>query len=270
MSPLATIQPAPEEPPVERCWVRAAMASTRSATRPTSRCRKRATSAVARLDHDFGPKWHFNVSYRAYALTKATINQVDIGGAFPGDTLGTPVALANRPQTPWYAVTGLTTNITNNTTNDFHYSYLRNYWSWATNNAPPQLNGLGGVLEPFGEYATTVLSPYNVDAQDIRERIWDGHDHFFRDDVTTLKGNHLIQYGGQYQHNFDLHNRTDNGGGINYTTTYQLGDSTGSGLVNLAGLQAAGYPTSTTNNRLAAAALGIVTDSQARLHALRQ
>jgi hypothetical protein len=218
---------------------------------------------VARVDHDFGAKWHFNASYRYFKLTKATNNQVDIGGVL-GGTLGNPVALANRPQDPWYLVTGVTTNISTSLTNDFHYSYLRNVWSWNDANAPAQLAGLGGALEPFGEQATTkVLSPYNVDTQDIRTRFWDGHDNFFRDDVTKIKGNHLIQFGGQYQHNYNFHQRTDNGGGINFTTTYQLGDTSGGGLVNFSGLAAAGVPTgSTTNARILAADLGIVTDSQ--------
>ena len=217
---------------------------------------------VARLDHDFGSKWHFMTSYRYFKLTKATNNQVDIGGVL-GGKIGVPTALANRPQDPWYFVTGLTTNISSTFTNDFHYSYLRNVWSWNDANAPAQLSGLGGVLEPFGEFSTTVLAPYNVDTQDIRTRFWDGHDHFIRDDLTKLKGNHLVQFGGQYQHNFNFHQRTDNGGGINFTTTYQLGDSSGGGLVNLSGLAAAGVPTSsTTNARIIDAVLGIVTDSQ--------
>jgi hypothetical protein len=219
---------------------------------------------VARLDHDFGSKWHFNTSYRYFKLTKATNNQVDIGGVIGNDKLGVPAALANRPQDPWYFVAGLTTNINSTWTNDFHYSYLRNVWSWNDANAPAQISGLGGALEPFGEQATTkVLSPYNVDTQNIRTRFWDGHDHFIRDDVTKLKGNHLVQFGGQYQHNFNYHQRTDNGGGINFTTTYQLGDTSGGGNVNFSGLAAAGVPTSsTTNARILAATLGIVTDSQ--------
>ena len=39
---------------------------------------------VARLDHDFGDKWHFMSSYRYYNLTSASNQQVDIGGFFPG------------------------------------------------------------------------------------------------------------------------------------------------------------------------------------------
>ena len=217
---------------------------------------------VLRLDHDFGSKWHFNTSYRYYKLAKYTSNQVDISGLL-GGAPGVPTSTENRPQQPWYYVAGLTTNITANTTNDFHFSYLRNYWSYIDDGGGPQLAGLGGALEPLGEYSTTSLTPYNVDTQDVRTRIWDGHDTFFSDNVTTLKGNHLIQYGGSYQHDYAFHNRTDNGGGINYYTTYQLGDSSGGGLLSYPGLIAAGVPaTGTTNTRLIDATLGIVSDSQ--------
>ncbi|HEX3984961.1 MAG TPA: hypothetical protein VHX13_00015, partial [Acidobacteriaceae bacterium] len=115
--------------------------------------------------------------------------------------------------------------------------------------------------EPLGEEETTVLAPFNVNTQNIRTRFWDGHDNFLSDNVSTLKGNHLLQYGGQYQHNWDYHQRSDNGGGINFTTTYQLGDSLGAGHVDLSGL-GGGYPQTTTSERDAAAVYGIVTDSQ--------
>ncbi len=216
---------------------------------------------VVRLDHDFGPKWKFNTSYRYYHLTRATHDQIDIGGFFPGDKLGVPSALSNRPQVPWYLVLGLTTTISPNVTNDFHYSFLRNWWAWGTAGAPPQLAGLGGALEPFGEQRYQVLAPYNVNTQQTRTRFWDGKDHFFRDDVSMLKGNHILQFGGQYQHNFNYHQRTDNGGGINYYTVYQLGDGSGAGLIDMTGLPAA-IANSTSYSRYSAAILGLVTDSQ--------
>lgn len=217
--------------------------------------------AVVRLDHDFGAKWHFNTSYRYYHLKRATPDQVDIGGFFSGDKLGTPVAVSNRPQVPWYLVAGVTTNISSNLTNDFHYSFLRNWWAWSTNGDPVQADGLGGALEPLGEQHYAVLAPYNVNTQNTRTRFWDGKDHFFRDDLTLLKGNHLFQFGGQYQHNFNWHQRTDNGGGINYYPVYQLGDAGGAGEVDLSALGSA-FTNSTALARDAAAVLGIVTDSQ--------
>jgi len=69
---------------------------------------------VARIDHDFGAKWHFTSSYRYYKLTRATNSQVDIAS-------GEPVSTSSRPQQPWFYVAGLTTNITTNTTKCVFY-----------------------------------------------------------------------------------------------------------------------------------------------------
>jgi Carboxypeptidase regulatory-like domain len=221
--------------------------------------------AVARIDHDFGSKFHFTSSYRYYKLVRSTTSQVDVGGFFPGDTLGTAAALSVRPQQPWYFVAGLTINVTTNTTNDLHYSFLRNYWSWSNPGGVPQFAQLGtdvggAALEPFGETANP-LAPYNVNTQSVRTRFWDGHDNFLRDDWTMLKGNHLFTFGGAYQRNWDWHQRSDNGGGINYQATYQLGDSAGGGLVDFSSTLPAGVSSSQWG-RDVSSVLGIVTDSQ--------
>jgi len=223
---------------------------------------------VLRMDHDFGSKEHFFVSYRYYLLENLTTNQVDIGGYFSGDAVGQAVATDPRPQGPWYIVTGLTTDISSSFTNTFHYSYLRNLWLWADKGAPaPTVGGAtyGAAFEAGGENATTALAPITEANQSIRTRTWDGHDHFFGDDLSKLKGNHLIQFGGQYEHNFAYHSRTDNGGTVNYYPVYQMGETGNSGLVTLPGLAAGGIAGANTvgaNERLLAMNLGIVTDSQ--------
>src|SRR3954471_22021701 len=163
---------------------------------------------VFRLDHDFGDKWHFMSSYRYFKLGIATHDQVDIGGMLPGDKLGVPTSRSLAPQLPWYLVAGVTTNISSNITNNFHYSYLRNWWSWSREGDTPQFDGLGGAIEPLGESRDQSLSPYNVNTQQTRTRFWDGHDQMFRDDVNVLHGNHLFAFGGTYQHNFNWHQRT--------------------------------------------------------------
>jgi len=221
---------------------------------------------VARLDHDFGDKWHFMSSYRYFNLTSASNQQVDIGGFFPGDTLGVPQSLSNNPQQPWYLVAGLTGNITDNFTNDIRYSYLRNWWAWGRAGAPPQFAGLGGALEPFGETNSPnqgTLMPYNVNTQQTRTRFWDGQDNMIRDDATWIHGQHLIQFGGMYQHNFNWHERSDNGGGINYYPVYQLGTTSGAGI-NMSGYTPSAVPGPSAANwgRDYAALLGIVSVSQ--------
>lgn len=217
---------------------------------------------VLRLDHDFGQKWHFMSSLRYYELARATDDQVDIGGFFSGDKLGTPASLTNRPQKPWYLVLGMTTSITSTLTNDFRYSFLRNYWQWGSSGDPVQFSNLGAALEPYGELSREALVPYNVNTQNTRTRFWDGKDHFFRDDVSWVKGTHLLQFGGQYQHNWNYHLRTDNGGGINYYPVYQLGSTSNAGCVDMSGLGSAFGSTNPGLARDAAAVLGIVTETQ--------
>src|ERR1700689_1203251 len=226
--------------------------------------------AVGRLDHDFSPKWHFMSSYRWFELKSAADSQVDIGGFFSGDTLGTPASQSSLPQQAFLWTAGLTTNISTNTTNDLHYSFLRNFWQWKRTGDTAQTATLGGALEIFsgqspGFGQVNDLGPYNVDTQNTRNRFWDGHDHMLRDDISTLKGNHLFTFGGTYEHNWDYHQRTDNGGGINNQVVYELGDGTSGSLltengdiplctqpgVNIAGCSS-----------LSAAALGIVSIAQ--------
>ncbi|MGH9863831.1 MAG: carboxypeptidase regulatory-like domain-containing protein, partial [Candidatus Acidiferrales bacterium] len=56
---------------------------------------------VARIDHDFGAKWHFNGTYHYYKLTNTVSDQWDVGGFFPGDVKGQYSAIRSKPQEPW-------------------------------------------------------------------------------------------------------------------------------------------------------------------------
>jgi hypothetical protein len=223
--------------------------------------------AVGRIDHDFSSKQHFMASYRYYNIQLASHDQVDIGGFFPGDTKGVPASASSDPVQDWYLVAGLTTNITSNTTNDVHYSYLRNWWAWTRAGAPPQIAGLGGALEIMsgqnfgtgGIYGED-LGPVNVNNQNIRRRFWDGHDQMIRDDISMLKGNHLFQFGGQFQHNFDYHQRNDSGGTINAFPVYSLGNGSQGALTSDLPIPCSNATTSISNcSSVVAAALGLVS-----------
>ncbi|HLH39215.1 MAG TPA: carboxypeptidase-like regulatory domain-containing protein [Bryobacteraceae bacterium] len=217
---------------------------------------------VGRIDHDFSEKWRFMASYRYYGLTQLTTNQVDIGGALPGDKFGVPAARAPRPQKPDFLVGGLTTNITPTMTNDFRVSYTRIWWQWASSAAPPQLPGLGGALEIGGETANALI-PYNVNNQNTRQRFWDGHDYMFKDDVTKIWGNHVINFGGTFQRNWDYHERNDNGQGINTSPVYQIGNQV-AGTAYTSATQAIGLPSNQVNNwnKYYSYVLGIVDQPQ--------
>jgi len=217
-------------------------------------------SYVARIDHDLGAKNRLFATYRYSTVKNLTTNQVDIGGALQGDTLGTPAATAPRVQLPSYWVIGLTSNVKPTITNDLRLNYTRNFWQWGSANAPPQLGGLGGALEIGGE-STNALIPYNVNTQNTRQRFWDGQDKMLKDDLTWIKGNHLIQFGGMYQRNYDYHMRTDNGQGINNQIVYQITSSN----TNFGSF---GYPSTVPSNQQSnwntyySYVLGMVSQSQ--------
>ena len=189
---------------------------------------QRDNNWVFRLDHDFGKKWRFMSSYRYYKLSYADTSQVDVGGIVnPGTQKGQYSALRTYPSYPGLLTGGLSTTITSHLYNDFHYSYTYNWWAWDGPGAPPQPGlGLGGAVEIGGE-SVNALIPYNVNTQQSRTRFWDGQDHMFRDDLSLLKGNHLFQFGGLYQRNFNWHDRNDNGQGTMAANVYQVANSAG-------------------------------------------
>ena len=165
---------------------------------------------VVRIDHEFGSKWRWFSSYRYFREINPTTNQVDIGGLLPGDTLGKPASASAFPVSPRYFVTGLTGTITPNLTNELSLSYTRNQWQYLRAGAEPQLPGLDGALGVGGESQLNGLVPVNIDTQNARNRLWDGHDYGLRDSLSWLKGTHLFQFGGEYMHDWWKFDRYDN------------------------------------------------------------
>jgi hypothetical protein len=216
---------------------------------------------VIRLDHDFGDRNHFMVSDRYYTYNQLTSNQIDIGGALPGDKFGQAAASAPRPQKAEYLVAALTTTITPNLTNDFHFNYIRNFWAWSSAGGAPQLPGLPGAVEIGGESANALI-PYNVDTSSTRQRAWDGHDQNYRDDLSFVRGQHFLQFGGSYQRNFDYYTRNDNGIATDASLVYQIGN--GAGISMPAAYLPAGIPSSQVTNwsNLYAEVLGLVSQPQ--------
>ena len=177
---------------------------------------------VVHIDHDFSSKWHFMSSYRYYHLIRATDSQVDIAN-------GAPTSLSARPQVPWFYAAALTTNITTNTTNDIHYSFLRNFWQWGSAGDPPQLAGLAArwIRLASRKHKRSLLT---TSTRRIPAAFLDGKDNMIRDDVSNLHGNHLFQFGGTYERNWDFHERSNKRGGINYQPVYELGIASNSGI----------------------------------------
>jgi Carboxypeptidase regulatory-like domain len=177
---------------------------------------------VIRIDHDFASKWHFNATYHYYNLKKTVADQWDVGGFFPGDTMGQYAAIRHKPQVPWLYTAGLTTEISPNVTNNVRFSFTRNYWAYQDPSGVPNVAGYPAALEVGGEQSD-VFGPYDTYNQGTRFRFWDGKDTMIGDDISWLKGNHLVQFGGSLLHNSDTHNRNDNGETINTFEQYIIG-----------------------------------------------
>ncbi|MBV9765126.1 MAG: carboxypeptidase regulatory-like domain-containing protein [Acidobacteriaceae bacterium] len=167
---------------------------------------------VARLDHDFGSKWRFFSSYRIYKNVNPTTDQVDVGGILPGDKLGSPATVSSDIQQPRSFVAGITGTLSPTLTNEFHFSYLRNQWQWLRAGALAN-PGYPGAIEIGGENGPGAgLLPLNVNTQQARQRLWDGHDYEYRDSVSKLWGTHLIQAGGDFFHQHWKFDRYDDVG----------------------------------------------------------
>ena len=217
--------------------------------------------AMGRIDHDFGQNWRLMTAYRYYKFSQMTSTQVDIGGILPGDTLGIASAKTPRRQTPSYWVVGLSGVITPRLINDFHFNYLRNAWEWISAGGPPQLPGLGGAAIIGGSGGGQLL-PVQVDRGSGLARYWDGQDKVVRDDLSLIHGDHVFQFGGQYQRNDIKHQRNDNGISIYAYAGYEI--TGGAGINMPAAYVPATVPANQVSNwtNLYATTLGLVSQSQ--------
>lgn len=169
---------------------------------------ERENYGTVRIDHDLGDKWRAYVSYRIYKDVLPSTNQIDIGGLLPGDKLGVPASVSNNPRDPRYAVFGLTGTITPSLTNEFHISYLRDDWQWVRQGVTNALANVPAGIE-FADSHFNCMCPVNMDTQDSRKRIWNGHDWTYSDTLNWIKGNHFTQFGGSVVHWWDHHVRDD-------------------------------------------------------------
>jgi len=169
--------------------------------------------AVLRLDHKISDKWDFMTSYR-YGVSQIQPPNIqeDISGTAPGCQKGTACALAQRPLQPRYLVTGLTGRLTPNLVNEFHFDWLRHWWSWEAPGAKisvidPSLSDTR--LQIWQESRTNGMVPINVNTQQARERVWNGQDYTFNDNLSWVKGKHAFSFGGRAQIEHFLHVRDD-------------------------------------------------------------
>ena len=226
---------------------------------------------VIRVDHVFSSKWQFTASYRYDKTSFSAPVQVDIGGLLAGHTQGQASSVTQRPLAPRYLVAGLTGQLTSNLTSSFHFDYLRHWWQWATL-APTlipspeggfaQPNGQNAALSISGEGIGVGMQPINVDTQNARSRLWNGKDYSFFEDLSWVKGKHLIQFGGRFASQHFYHRRDDKVVGGLTSEVFTIGRLSSGSHVNGIPLPA-GFSGSTSRwNTDYASILGIMERAQ--------
>jgi hypothetical protein len=194
--------------------------------------------AVVRLDHKISDKWDFTGSYRYSTSAVIPPNiQEDISGSAPGCQKGTVCALGNRPLQPRYLVAGLTGKITPNLINEFHFNWLRHWWSWIAPGAKIPVipaSESDTRLQIWSESQLNGMVPINMDTQHARQRVWNGQDYTFSDNLSWVRGKHLWSFGGRTQKQDLLHIRDDKVvGGITTPIYYAV---RGGNFLNIGGV----------------------------------
>jgi len=185
-----------------------------------------------KLSYNFNNKWSMFATFQ-YAKTDRTgTEQVNI--------LGTPKPASGDPYYSTFYTFQVTGQLTSNLVSTTHGSFLRNWWAWARTapqtfvsgtDAPLQLTGEGvGGTNTLGKL---LADPVNINTQQARARIWDGHDWYIAQDMSWTKSSHTVQFGGAGYIWHDYHLRTDDVlGGLTSAPIYYIGARGGSQMSN--------------------------------------
>ena len=163
---------------------------------------------IARFDYNLNKNWVINAVSRYAVVDTNGASQIDIGG-LTGGQLGVPKSTDLEPLQPRYYVVGLTGHIGNNVTSDFHANFLRHHWQWHRRAPFAQTSGTSAAVQIYAESNVNGLVPMNIDTQNARSRVWDGKDYNLNEELSWLRGTHLLQFGGSFRHQHFYHVRDD-------------------------------------------------------------
>lgn len=169
-----------------------------------------ADLGVMRLDFRLSNKWSLFGTYHVSRLQYLSQEQVDI----LNDS-----SLSTDPINGAFYTFELTGQITPQFTSSTHGSFLKNWWAWGRKTPAPLVTGPDATVEALalaGEGKGNATSPtklladpINIDTQNGRARVWDGHDWYIAQDFSWQRGHHLLQFGGSGYMIYDYHFRTD-------------------------------------------------------------
>jgi hypothetical protein len=175
-----------------------------------------------KLDYKLTDKWSAFVTWQYSKTTRTGTDQVDI--------LNTPSSASGDPYLANFYTFQVQGLLTPTLTSATHGSYLRNWWAWIRTIPEPLVSGTNEALQVGGEgvgnsFSTSkvLADPININTQQARARLWDGHDWFIAEDLTQIHGSHTFQWGGEGRIWDDYHLRTDDVlGGLTSAPIYYI------------------------------------------------
>lgn len=178
--------------------------------------------AVFRADYKISSKWNAYGTWRWAKADATSTSQIQI--------TGTPQSVSTNPFEPGFYSFQVTGQLTPTLTSVTHGSYTRNWWAWDRLAPAPYVPGSDAAMQMDGEGTGSVASsgtaklitdPYNINTQQARARLWNGHDWYIAQDMVATRGRHTLQFGGGGYLWHDYHLRTDDVlGGLTSGPTY--------------------------------------------------
>jgi carboxypeptidase family protein len=176
-----------------------------------------------KLNYVLNSKWSAFATWQYSETARTGTEQVDI--------LGTPHSVSGDPYWANFYTVQVEGQITPNFLMVTHGSFLKNWWGWSRQTPAPLVSGTSEALtfsgEGLGSTTSTsnpIANPININTQQARARVWDGHDWYMAEDMTWVHRSHNFQFGGAGYIWDDYHLRTDDVlGGLTSAPVLYLG-----------------------------------------------
>ena len=156
---------------------------------------------VIRLDHNFSDRLQFSSSYTYFRHIATGSGDISILN-------NSPQSVVSSPQRGAVLSAGLTWQITPSLLNVFHFGWVRD--TNANQATPPSVaagilntpgsqTSAGNVALLIGSGVSTFIdSPIDMDTQRARFQANYNEDFQWLDDMTSIRGSHTMQFGGQF------------------------------------------------------------------------
>lgn len=176
-----------------------------------------------KFNYNINSKWNAFVTFQTSKTVRTGTEQIDI--------LGTPKPASTDPYYSNFYTFQVQGTLTPNLTSVTHGSFLRNWWAWGRTAPTTFVSGTDAPLQIAGEgvgnsnsLSKLIADPVNINTQQARSRVWDGHDWYVAQDFTWVHGSHAFQFGGTGRIWNDYHLRTDDVlGGLTTAPIYYIG-----------------------------------------------